>query len=95
MFRYTGLAIIEHRLGHLAVAERQFAALRSEMGDAALYQQAQVVAQWGRGDDALAALERALILRDSGLTSLAVDPLLDPIRSSPRFANLIRALNAS
>ncbi|MDQ3139265.1 MAG: tetratricopeptide repeat protein, partial [Pseudomonadota bacterium] len=93
LFRYTGLAIVEHRLGDRAAAEKQFAALRSELGDAALYQQAEVLAQWGRTEAALTALERAQQIGDSGLTYIATDPLLDPIRAQPRFAKLINVLN--
>ncbi len=93
LFRYTGLAIVEHRRGDRAAAERHFAALRSELGDSALYQQAEVLAQWGRADDALAALEQARRIGDSGLIYLTTDPLLDPLRSQPRFINIIKAMN--
>ena len=92
LFRYTGLAIVEHRLGHRDAAERQLAALRFELGDSALYQQAEVLAQWGRADEAIAALEQALRIGDSGMVYLATDPLLDPIRSDPGFVKLIKAM---
>ena len=62
MFRLRGQAILEHRLGNQAAAERALAQLVSEVGDAAMYQQAQVMAQWGRADDAMARLERARAL---------------------------------
>jgi len=93
LFRYTGLAIVERRSGNRAAAEAHLAALRSERGDSALYQQAEVLSQWGRTEDALAALERAQRIGDSGLIYLATDPLLDPLRTQPRFVNLIRAMN--
>lgn len=93
LFRYTGLAIVEHRLGNRAAAERQFATLRSELGDSALYQQAEVLAQWGRADNALAALEKGHRIGDSGMIYVATDPLLDPLRSQPRFINIINAMN--
>ena len=51
-----------------------------------------MLAQWGRGDEALAALERARAVGDSGLIYLSTDPLLDPLRSQPRFRNLLNQI---
>ena len=48
MFRLPGQAVLEHRAGNQPAAERAFAQLVSEVGDAATYQQAEVMAQWGR-----------------------------------------------
>jgi TolB-like protein/Tfp pilus assembly protein PilF len=92
-FRLSGLAIVEHKLGNRAAAEKALDELVTEMGDASLYQYAQVLAQWGRADDAIARLERARQIGDSGLIYLATDPLLDPIRSHPRFIKLLNELN--
>jgi len=92
MFRLTGLAIVDHRLGDSSSAQKAYYQLVSEVGDAALYQQAQVLAQWGRSDEALAALERARAVGDSGLIYLSTDPLLDPIRNQPRFRNLLNEI---
>ena len=92
-FRLSGLAIVDHKLGDKAAAESAMAALIKEMGDASLYQQAQVLAQWGNSDEAVVRLERARQIGDSGLIYLATDPLLDPIRKHPGFAKLIRELN--
>jgi hypothetical protein len=57
-----------------------------------MYQQAQVMAQWGRADEAMARLRRAREIGDSGLTSIATDPLLDPISRDPRFTSLVKDL---
>ncbi|MCF2514305.1 TIR domain-containing protein [Sphingomonas sp. G124] len=92
MFKLTGLAIVDRRLGDGAAAKKAYDQLVSEVGDAALYQQAQVLAQWGRSDEALTALERARAVGDSGLIYLSTDPLLDPIRDQPRFRNLLNAI---
>lgn len=92
MFRLRGLAIVEHRAGNRAAAEKAFNALVSEIGDAAMYQQAEVMAQWGRTDDALARLHRAREIGDSGLSYVATDPLLDPIAKDPRFLRFIKDL---
>lgn len=92
MFRLTGLAILEHRAGNRREAQGAFTALVSQVGDAALYQQAQVMAQWQRPDEALALLQQARAVGDSGLTAIASDPLLDPIARHPGFKAFVREL---
>ena len=92
MFRLAELAIVEHRRGDSSAANRHFADLVADVGDSALYQQAEVLAQWGRADEAMAALEKARRIGNSGLIYLATDPLLDPLRKEPRFVNLIKAM---
>ena len=91
-FRLTGLAIAEHKLGNRAEAEAAYAALVREMGDGALYQQAEVLAQWGQLDEAVAKLSEAQRIGDSGLTYLITDPLLDPIRKHAGFVKVIKDL---
>lgn len=44
----------------------------------------------GQKDEAFAALERGVAERDGYLTWLKVEPALDPLRSDPRFADLLR-----
>ena len=95
MFRLTGLAIINHRLGDLGAARRNFAQLVAEMGDSALYQQAEVLAQWGLAGDAIAALNKARAVGDSGLIYVSTDPLLDPIRKEPGFSKFLREMRAA
>jgi len=92
MFRLRGQAILEHRAGNSAAAEQAFKSLVSEVGDAALYQQAEVMAAWGRADAAMALLHRARAVGDSGLTIILTDPLLDPIARDPRFGGFVRDL---
>ena len=92
MFRLRGQAILEHRLGNQAAADRALAQLVSEVGDAAIYQQAEVMAAWGRLDPAMALLERARQVGDSGLTYVTTDPLLDPIAREPRFRAFVARL---
>jgi len=94
-FRLTGIAIAQHRLGNHAAAEKAFADLQSEVGDAALYQQAEVLAQWGRLDDSLQKLVRAREVGDSGLTYAATDVMLDPLRRDPRFTRFVNELNSA
>jgi tetratricopeptide (TPR) repeat protein len=91
--RLTGLAIVAWRIGDRAAAQRAFDQLVAELGDSAFYQQAEVLAQWGRADDSIVRLQRARQVGDSGLIYLATDPLLDPIRRHPRFRLLLKELN--
>jgi Tfp pilus assembly protein PilF len=86
--RFRGLAIVAMKLEDAKSAEASYAGLIQEGGDTVHYQQAQVLAQWGRKDDALAQLEQALVRRDAGLVRLRNDPLLDPLRENARFAKI-------
>jgi tetratricopeptide (TPR) repeat protein len=46
----------------------------------------------GKNDEAIQWLERAYQQRDYQLTWMGVEPLLDPLRSDPRFQDLLRRL---
>jgi TolB-like protein/Tfp pilus assembly protein PilF len=92
LFGLTGLAIALHRKGDRTGAQAAFARLVSQHGDVALYQQAQVLAQWNNVSRALATLQRARAARDAGLVYLRNDPLLDPLRTQPAFADLLVSL---
>jgi hypothetical protein len=92
-FRLTGLAIAQNRLGNRSAAEKAFADLQSQVGDAAVYQQAEVLAQWGRVDDSLQKLTRAREVGDSGLTYAPTDMMLDPIRRDARFQRFLNQLS--
>ena len=80
------------KLARHSDAEAQLAKLKASVGDAAAYQYAEVYAQWGDAPKALEWLEKALRLRDPGLSDLKVDPLLDPLRKEPRFQAVMREL---
>lgn len=54
--------------------------------------EAQVMAQWGKRDEAIEFLERALALRDAGLVRIKNDPSLDPLRRDSRFAAIERKI---
>lgn len=92
LYRLTGMAIALQRLGRIGEAHAALADLRAQTGDNGLYQQAQVLAQWGQAGPCLDALERGFDLKDAGLTRLKVDPLLDPARGDPRFVRLLKLL---
>jgi len=88
-FRITGLAIVEHRLGNTVAARAAMNTLVKELGDRALYQQAQVFAQWGDLDASVDRLLKARKAGDSGLVYARNDPFLDPIRADPRVQGLL------
>jgi TolB-like protein/Flp pilus assembly protein TadD len=90
-FGLTGLAVAEHRLGHSKASHEAFARVEQE-GDRLLYQQAQVLSQWGQLDVAIGRLQLARAIGDSGLVYARNDPLLDPLRNDPRFTELLRSI---
>lgn len=91
-FRLTGLALVERLRNDVPAAEAALNRLVAELGDRVLYQQGQILAQWGRGEEAITTLEQALALGDSGLVYSRNDPFLDPLRASPRFTKLLNRL---
>ena len=54
---------------------------------------AMVMTGLDRIDEAFEELERAFAERSSWLVSLNVEPLFDPLRSDPRFQDLVRRMN--
>ena len=92
ILRLPGLAIADMRLAGAEAGARQMAELVQKYGDNSFYQQVEILAQWGRPDEALDALEKAFAVSDPGLAQLRNDPLLDPIRQSPTFVTILGAL---
>jgi len=82
-------AIVYQRIGQHPRAEAAFANIQ---GDNFAYQYMQILAQWGNNAKALAWLDTAMRLHDSGLSHLKSDPLLDPLRNEPRFQAIEKAL---
>ncbi|MBV8497536.1 MAG: TIR domain-containing protein [Gammaproteobacteria bacterium] len=89
---YFCLALAYEKMARHTDAKAELAKGQAELGDAAAYQYAWVYTQWGDHPKALEWLEAALHLQDPGLIDLEVDPLLDPLRSEPRFQAVQRAL---
>jgi tetratricopeptide (TPR) repeat protein len=54
------------------------------------YEIALVYSGFGEKDQAFAWLEKSYAVHDKGLLYLKIDPCLDPLRSDPRFDNLVR-----
>ncbi len=90
--RLTGTAILARRQGHAADAQRAFDRMVGLYGEKSHYEYARVLAQWGEADRAIAELQAARRLADSGLVQMRVDPLLQPLRSRPEFAELLKSL---
>lgn len=88
----TGTAISAFRLGDMAAARAAQAKLVSVLGDRALYQQAQILAQWGEPTAALDRLERARAVGDSGLIYARSDPLLAALRNQPRYLQVLASI---
>jgi TolB-like protein/Flp pilus assembly protein TadD len=86
------LALSYEKLGRHADAEAMLTNLQSWYGDRGAYQYAQIYSQWANTSKALAWLEKAMRLRDSGLAALKVDGLVDPLRDEPRFQAVQNAL---
>jgi tetratricopeptide (TPR) repeat protein len=57
-----------------------------------LYEVAFIHAGLGERDQAFEWLEKAYAERDQGLIFMLVDPTLDPLRSDPRFLDLLRRM---
>jgi tetratricopeptide (TPR) repeat protein len=66
---------------------------RSNADKVGTYEVAFIYAGLGEKDQAFEWLEKAYEERDQGLSFLKVDPTLDPLRSDPRFQDLLRRMN--
>jgi hypothetical protein len=87
--RFSGLAIVQRRLGFDEAAEEAMASLIESYRDNGLYQQAQVHAQWGDAEKSIDALQQAREIGDPGVSQIAVDPLLDVLREDARFKRFL------
>jgi len=85
--------VLSARSGDVAGALGKKAELQRLYGDQASSACASIDAQLGRKDEAFAELDRALAARVPGLGELWWNPWLEPLRSDPRYAELIRKLN--
>lgn len=86
-------AILAARQGNKSESERLLQEYRAVGSDFGHYQEAEILAQQGKRDEAILTLEKAWKARDPGLTLILVDPLLDPLRGEPRFQAFIERLD--
>jgi hypothetical protein len=81
------------RKGDLARARKELKAYHEAIGDAASYQYAQISTLLGDHDEAFRWLANARRIHDPGLMGQVYDdPLLEPLRSDPRYVALVREL---
>jgi serine/threonine-protein kinase len=91
--RLLRLTLLAARTGDRAATERMIAQAKQQFGVAASYQYGEIYAQLGDRDGAFSEFDKAIEVKDAGLVDLKVGPFLDPIRSDPRYAVLLRRLN--
>jgi len=94
-----GVAGPSFGLGHLAASSGNVAEARRILGELTEARSKRVISAWGLGalhaslgdvEDAFRWLDVAVAEQASGLVFLRVHPRLDPIRSDPRHAALVR-----
>ena len=93
IYRLTGEAVLFDRQGNRAASNEAVQRAQKVFGEAASYQYAEIYAQRGDKEGAFAALDRAWAIHDPGLTTLRVDPYLDPLRGDPRLKAMEKRLN--
>jgi TolB-like protein/Flp pilus assembly protein TadD len=86
---YVCLAVAYDRLGRRADSDATINRLNKSEGESASYQFAQIYAQRGDLSRALDWLDTAQRVGDTGLHYMKVDPLVDPLRSEPRFKAML------
>ena len=80
------------RMGRVAEARDMIAKLREHVKKSGIgrYEIALVYAGLGEKNEAFAWLDQSFAAHDKGLTYLKVDPCIDPLRTDPRFASLVK-----
>ncbi len=91
-FRLQGLALAYHALARKPESDRALAELIAKYPGIAASQIAQVYAFRGEADAAFMWLERAYVLRDSGLADIKGDPLLKNLERDPRYAAFLKKI---
>lgn len=91
-WRYTGLAIVQHALGHQAESDEALRNLMQMDLNGADYQLVQVHASRGEIDTAFEWLDKAIETHDSALVFIRVDPLVANLRADPRWPAILSRL---
>jgi len=97
-FGWISVVVIAHayaKQGKQAEAEQQLALLRdlAKTRYVRPFYLASIYATLGDKDKAFAELERSFEERDCYLGRISVDPLMDPLRTDPRFKSLLKRMN--
>jgi len=85
-WRLRGEALANYQLGRRREADSSLAELTAQDQAHAAYQIAEVHAFRGETDQAFQWLERAYAQRDGGIPGTKMDPLLNNLRSDPRYS---------
>jgi TolB-like protein/Flp pilus assembly protein TadD len=85
-------ALVQHSLGHDAESRQALDEMVRTAARFAAFQIAEIHAWRGEKDQAFEWLDRAYAQRDGGLTRVRTDPLLDSLRSDPRFAAFLKKM---
>jgi adenylate cyclase len=88
----VGLAMAAFNSSNDAASRQLLATLERDHVIGFAFQIAQVYAWRGEKDQAFAWLDRSIALHDAGMVRLPFDPAMDPLRSDPRFAALLRRM---
>jgi TolB-like protein/cytochrome c-type biogenesis protein CcmH/NrfG len=91
-FRLYGIAMAAHTLRDPKASRQALDELIAKYAADSAYQVAEVYAWRGERDKAFQWLERAYAQRDGGLTGIKFQPLLDSLRSDPRYRALMRKM---
>jgi hypothetical protein len=97
-FGWVSVVVVAYayaKQGKRTEVEQQIALLR-DLGKTRYirpYYLAGIYATLGDRDRAFAELERSLVERDCYLCRIAVDPMMDALRSDPRFKDVLKRMN--
>ena len=94
-YRRFNFALAYQAHGDRAAADAALAEMIAKDRDAAAFQIALVYAFRGDADSAFQWLQRCYDVRDTGLLSILVDPLLRGLHSDPRFALMLGKMGLS
>jgi TolB-like protein len=92
VFRLYGTSMAAHTLKDSNQSQQALEELIAKNAGDSAYQIADVYAWRGEKDQAFLWLNRAYAQRDGGLTQVKFDPLLDSLRSDPRYTAFLRKM---
>jgi len=91
-WRLFGETLIYHDLGEKKEADAALRDFIAKYSDDSAYQVASAFAYRGETENAFKWLDKAYARRDTGLSDVKVDPLLNRVRKDPRYAALLNKM---
>jgi tetratricopeptide (TPR) repeat protein len=88
----AGVSMAQHSLARASQSNEALDAEIKQFAESSAYQIAEAYAWRGEKDAAFQWLDRAVEQRDGGLSFIRCDPLIDNLRSDPRYGALLRRL---